>query len=431
MATQETEQKAKRSPPVRLPRPVRWLREALALSVWGLVVVHLLLTDLGDLIAASNPILESILRYRLLVGLGFVAAFWLLLGNRVFLLFFGYILAYPFVLIIWTIPKFAFRNWAVAIAFSPAIHSVLTTFRASFVLFTTALIASFVVCLANEPALIMLGMFLAGGYLVAHYVRRFRVAFSPSTVFADVGGAVRKAWDSIRESAWLTRPKGDPESEQYQQQFGQSLLQIYMTTAALHFLAARLKEVIESRKLDLYFVGSLVYTFALTTVVFGVEYFGLERLHPGSFSGADSPTLMSFIGFSFSTIMTSDISPLNPASGLAQLLSYFQLFGSLLIIVLLVFVVLTSIRERYRQDLGTVVEELGAAADRGAQLIQQNYDLTISSAEAWLLEHNAEITRWVLRVRYGEERAKQIPGYTEPSSNSAVPADAAKGPPRG
>lgn len=415
IAAQGTDQKSKASPPLRLPKPVRWLREVLAFSAWALAITHLLVADLSTLITGSAPILESILHYRLLVGLGCIAAFWILLGNRIFILFFGYILAYPFVLLLWTIPKFAFRNWAVAIAFSPAIHSILTTFRASFVLFTTALIASFAVCLANESAVVALGMFLTGGYLIVHYIRRFRVAFSPSTVFADVGGAVRKAWDAIRESTWAARPEGDPQSERYQQQFGQSLLQMYMTTVGLHFLAARLKEVIESRKLDLYFIGSLVYTFALTTVIFGVEYFGLERLYPGSFTGVDSPGLMTFIGYSFSTIMTSDISPLKPSSDLAQLLSYFQLFGSLLIIVLLVFVVLTSIRERYRQDLGVVVEELGAAADRATVLIEENYELTIASAEAWLLEHNAQLARWLLRLRYGEERAKQIPGYSEPA----------------
>ena len=372
MATEKREHSKKDSPPLRLPKPVRWLREGLALLGWGLALTQLFVVDVGTLVTGQIPLVEPVLRYRLLVGLGSLALLWVVLGNRVFFLFFGYIVVYPFVVVLWTIPKFAFRNWAVAIAFSPAIHSILTTFRSSFAMFTIALLGSFGVCLAEGPAILALCMVLVGGYLIRHYIRRFRVAFSPSTVFADVGGAVRRAWDAVRESQWAARPKGDRNSEQYQQQFGQSLLQMYMTTAALYFLAARLKEVIESRKLDLYFLGSLVFTFALTTAVFAVEYFGVERLRPGSFVGVDSPGLLDFVGFSFSTLMTSDISPLRPNSGTAQLLSYFQLFGSLLIIVLLVFVVLTSIRERYRQDLGGVVEELGAAGDRAAALIEAN-----------------------------------------------------------
>lgn len=407
-------EKTKITPPWHLSEPVRWLREILAISAWALVITHLLGVDLKFLNLSLSPMLESVLRYRLLVGLGCMAVFWVLLGNRIFIFFFGYILAYPFVLVLWTLPKFAFRNWAVAIAFSPAIYSTLANFRSSFVLFTTALIASFIVCLNSEPILLVLGMVLTGCYLIVHYFRRFRVAFSPSTAFADVGGVVRKVGEVLGKCTWATRPEGDSESELYHQEFSQRLTQIYMITGCLYFLAARFKEVVESRKLDLYFIGSLVYTFALTTVVFGVEYFGLERLYPGSFSGIDSPGLIEFIGFSFSTIMTSDISPLKPSSGLAQLFSYFQLFGSLLIVVLLVFIVLTSIRERYRQDLDSVVEELGVAADRGAILIEKNYELPIAAAEAFLLEHNAQVARWLLRLRYGENQAKEIPGYSKP-----------------
>jgi hypothetical protein len=190
--------------------------------------------------------------------------------------------------------------------------------------------------------------------------------------------------------------------------------------------------VIESRKLDLYFVGSLLFTFLLTALVFAVEYLGLERLAPGSFAGVVGPGFLDFIGFSFSTLMTAEVSQLRAYSGVAQVLTYFQLFASLLIIVLLVFIILTSIRERYRDDLNDAVEELGAAEATAAALIEANYELTIEAVEAWLLEHNPLIVRWLLRLRYGEERAKEIPGYSESvereSANSAATtgSDAAK-----
>jgi len=414
MTEEKKEKKVKTFQRLRLPKLVRWLREAIAFSVWGSVFIHLLVVDFSTLLPEQSPVLELLLHYRLLIGMGTTAVFWLILGNRRFLLFFGYIFAYPFVLLLWSIPTLALRNWATAVAFSPAIYSILVAFRVNLAMFSIALVASFITCLSNMQQLVALGMFLTGVYLIVHYIRRFRVAFSPSTVFADVGGMVRKVWDGLQESPWTARPEGEPETKEYQNQYGQNLLQMYMMTAGLYFLAARLREVIESRKLDLYFLGSLVYTFALTTVIFGIEYLGLERLYPGSFSGITSPGLMNFIGYSLSTIMTSDISPLKPTSNWAQVASYAQLLGSLLIIVLLVFVVLTSIRERYRQDLGGVVEELGSAADQSALLIEKNYDLTIASTEAWLLEHNVLIARWCLRLRYGEEGAKQIPGYSEP-----------------
>jgi len=417
MATQTTEQQEKVPPFLPLPRPVKWVREVFAVALWALVMTHLLVVDLKILMTAQVPLVDVVLRYRLLVVLGCIAILWLTLGNRRFILFVGFIIAYPIVVVLWKFPKLVFRNWAVAIAFLPAIHSIFTNFRTSFTFFTIALIAIFLVCLADQNGLIVLGMLLTGAYLLIHYFRRFRLAFLPSTIFTHVSSTVQETWEKIRESPWAGPQKGDRRSEEFQQKLGQNLLIMYMTTAGLYFLTARLKEVIDSRKLDLYLVGSLVYTFALTIVVFGVEYYGLERLHPGSFTGVSSPGLVDFIGLSFSTIMTASISPLKAISGLAQLASYLQLLGSLLIIILLVFIVLTSIRERYRRDLDGVVEELGSAAERAAALIEGNYELTIASAEELLLKQNKSFARWLLRLRYGEEGAKEIPGYSASPPN--------------
>ncbi len=386
----------------RLPIAIRWLREATAILLWLAILMQLFIFDLGSWIAEQVPASVFLFRYRFFILLGVVALLWFVLGNRRFLLSFGYITAYPFVITAWIIPRFILRNWAVAIAFSPAIHSILSRLRSSFILLSVAIVSAFVICLVTNRVLVVVCMGFLAVYLVTHYFRRFRMAFSPSTVFADVGTIVRKAWENLRESIPAQRPEGvDQESQEYKQKLGQNLLSIYMITTVLHFLGERLREVVNSRKMDLYFVGSLMYTFFLTVVVFGIEYFGLERLAPGSFTGIEKPSLFDFLGLSFSALMTSDISPLKPASSIAQVASYIQLFGSLLIIVLLVFIILTSIRERYRQDLDGVVNELWSASERVGGLLEANYELTVAGAEAWLLEFNptATPTKWLRKLR--------------------------------
>jgi hypothetical protein len=148
------------------------------------------------------------------------------------------------------------------------------------------LISSFVICLASNETLVIACMAFLVVYLVMHFFRRFRVAFSPSTVFADLNGGIPKVWDGIKEKTMTKRPEGlDPESNEYKQKVGQNLLMMYMWTTGLYFLAERLREVSNSRKLDHYFLGSLHYTFFLTSVVFALEYLGLERIVPGSFVG--------------------------------------------------------------------------------------------------------------------------------------------------
>lgn len=52
-------------------------------------------------------------------------------------------------------------------------------------------------------------------------------------------------------------PQGlEPESEEYKKKAGEKLLWLYGTTTLLLFLSERVREVLNSRKLDLYFVGS-------------------------------------------------------------------------------------------------------------------------------------------------------------------------------
>jgi len=399
---------------LRLPAPLRWVREVVALFVWGLAFTLLFVFDVARYLATRLPGLDWALRFRFLVLLGIIAGLWLLLGNRRFMLFVGYVIAYPFVVAFWLLPRVLFRNWAVVVAFSPAVHSILTTFRSSFVLFSAALISSFVICLAPSPSVVITCMVFLGFYLVVHFFRRFRVAFLPSTVFADVSGAIRNTWNRVKDFEMTKRPEGlDLKSDEYKQKFGQNLLMMYVMTTGLYVLGERLREVINSRKLDLYFLGSLVYTFFLTSLVFALEYLGLERVAPGSFIGVPEPRFFQFLGLSFSTLMTSDISPLKAASGLAQAGAYIELFGSLLIIVLLAFVVLTSIRERYKQDLDGVVNELGAASQSIGGFLEANYDLTIAGAEAWLLAFNPPVTKWFLKLRHGEQRAREISGSVE------------------
>jgi len=404
---------------------MRWFRELLAACFWAIAITHLFVFDIDVLLLKYLPWMGSVVRYRLPIGLGCALSLWFFLGHQRFLLFFSYMVFYPFVILLWKVPRSLFKNWAVVVAFSPAVHSFTATFRTRVLLLTVALIASLAVCLARPWPLIALGMLGTGVFLISHYIRRFRVAFSPSTVFADIGGAVSRSWETIRVSEWASLPEGDADSEEYKKQYGQNLLSMYFTTAGLEFLAECLNDIVKSRKLDLYFIGLLIHTFALTILIFGIEYFGLERIQPGSFLGTTSPGFWDFLGLSFSTIMTSGISPLKPASSLAQLLSYVQLFGGLLLLVLLVFLILTSIRERYRQDFSSIVDELHSCGDRAAALIEKNYELTITSAEAWLLEHYSMTVRWLLRLKYGEEGARRIPGYSEPVAQEAPPPDSA------
>lgn len=386
-----------------------WLREAAALLTWGIFLAQLFVFDVWGHLATTFPVAEPVLRYPFLLVLAITAALWAVLGNRRFRLFIGYVTLYPLVLLLWKLPRLLARNWAVLVVFAPAIHSTFTTFRSSFILFTVALVASFLVCLSANSYVVIGGMVVLAIYLLVHYARRFHIAFSPSTVFADVAGALRKSSEGANWRSWQKCPAGlDRRSKEYKEKHGSDLLGAYFTSVALYFVGERVQQVIKSRKLDLYLIGSLIYTFILTTIIFALLFLGLEHVIPSSFANASQATLVDFLGYSFAALMTADISQITPTTGLARAFAYAELVGSLAILVLLVFIRMTSTRERYQEDLDRVVSELGTMSRRLEHAIEENFELSLAGAESWLLEFNNELMWIALSLRYGRDRARQM-----------------------
>ena len=115
-----------------------------------------------------------------------------------------------------------------------------------------------------------------------------------------------------------------------------------------------------------------------------------------------------FVGFSFSTLMTSSISTISPATGIAQVLTYTQLFVSLLLIVLLVFIILTSIREKYKKDLDDLLIGLEGAHDKSRDYVEANFELTADALESVLIEKNEQIMKLLLGFKYGKPAAESM-----------------------
>ena len=247
---------------IHLSALTRVIREIVAVVLWLAILIQLFVIDISGYVSTYLPAGEFVIRFRFLILLAVIAISWPVLRNRRFVLIIGFIIGYPLVLFFWRIPRLLFRNWPLVVVFAPAIHHVATTFKVSFLLFVAALVSSFIVCLVSSKVLVVSCVIILCIYLIRHYVRRFRMAFSPSTVFADASGHFRNIWKKIKCSDMYEFPKGlAPESDEYKQKLGQKLLGIYASTTFLHIVGERLREIVNSRKLDLYFVGSLLYKY--------------------------------------------------------------------------------------------------------------------------------------------------------------------------
>lgn len=348
---------AEATAPFRLLLWGRVLRGLVAVSIWVILILDTFVIDLIGPALANSPAAAELFRYRFLILLGVTAGAAVILPRPKFLATVGYVLVYPLIVLVWIIPKAVARNWPLLVVFLPALHSLISNLRINFVLLTLALMSATTVVVAESRAATITAMALLLLYLARHFAMRVRAAFAPSTVFANIGAAMRGFWETVKSTADTIDVSGvAPGSEEYEKALAQNLLNRYLAAALLHRVARRLRVLHETRQLDLYFVAALLYTFVLTAAIYGFVYIGLLRVDPTSFSAAPSPIEM--IGYSVGTMLHFQLSDIRPLSFVAQMLTYSELFASIAIGLLLVFIVFTSTRERYRSDLASIADEL-------------------------------------------------------------------------
>lgn len=178
---------------------------------------------------------------------------------------------------------------------------------------------------------------------------------------------------------------------------------VYMLFTAVFLTTDWISRQIRTKRIDLYFVASLIYTFTVTTGVFALEYYGLSRLEPASFS-VDNPGFFNLLSLSFCTLMTSaDLALVKPSSTMAIFISQLNLLCSFLIVGLFLTIVLTSIRERYAFDLNTLVSQLDLINEEVGAFLLKSYKLSLVKLEEFLIENEPNAVKLMLRLRYGRD----------------------------
>jgi len=109
------------------------------------------------------------------------------------------------------------------------------------------------------------------------------------------------------------------------------------------------------------------------------------------------------------------------------------LIAALLLLVIVVFVVLTCIRERYREDVEITISELKKGAELIEGHIQQQYKLTIFDVELKALVQHRPVVNYFRRCRGLQEiQAEGVSQTSEPeckteSADSSKPSLAQPG----
>jgi len=373
------------------------LRELIAATLWIFAFTKLFVYDVDQFfVDRFAPVLYPLLEYRFFLLVAFIAFSWLTLGNRRFRIIVAYVLFYPLVILLWRIPKLAVRNWATAIVFAPAIESFVTTFKVRFIAGSFAMLAALGIATISEQYVLVAAMIVLFLYLCAHYVLRLRVAFQPSIVLADIsllGDVWKRILSDLKTKETQDTAGLDPSSDEFGKKHIANLRRLVFYNLMCTSVAKKLKEVVSSHKTDLYFLGALAYTFVLTVVIFSFEYFALYKIQPTSFSTVGTVSFLTLLVFSFNTILTAELATVAPADTTAVVFANLELLAGLIIFVILLFVILTSKRERYRQDMTNLIEQLDTGAQKFAGFMETEFKVSLSEAQEKIESEQPEFSK--------------------------------------
>jgi hypothetical protein len=99
-------------------------------------------------------------------------------------------------------------------------------------------------------------------------------------------------------------------------------------------------------------------------------------------------SIWSFILFSFNVILTTEFSRITPISDIALSLATLELFAGVITLIFFVYVLLTSSRERYREDLRNLVRGLTQSSKEIERFLEKSLKMRLIDAEEKIIEHD-------------------------------------------
>jgi len=361
-------------------------------------MIKILAYDIEDEIIRHFPWMNPLFRFRFFIIVALVAVALLLLNRKGFRHTILFIAFYPLVLFGWRVPKLLWRNWAITLIFLPTIVAFASTIKRRFIVAAVAILSAFTIVIASQRYLIGTAMALLLAFLIIHYVDRFRFAYGGSEILRDLAdkfaSGQQKDFDAFRNKEMKEANSLDRDSDEFRKKHTQNLQSLFMKNLVLNALHKRLDRA--TRISDLSLLAMFLYTFLLTMIVFGFEYFGLRQIEPASFTGSGRDSFLAYALFSFTVLVRSTVASIVPASDHARQLMIVEVITGFVLLIILFWVILTSTRQRHHDNLKTVVIEISKVGPAVVNFIREEFQLTLLEAEAQIIAENPEFRGTIL-----------------------------------
>ena len=310
-------------------------------------------------------------------------------------------LGYPLVLLVWHLPRHAWKRWPFLVVFAPAVYGAVVWLRVTLLAYVAAAIAVVVIATQRDRRFVVPAMVVLALLLLFRFYRAIREA-PGANVFARLTDTAAKLRATIENGTWdggvdaqgKPRPLVSPITLD-----PKSPPTLYMFHCAAGYISRRVAAVARGRRYNTLLVLDWLHAFALTISVYAVEYWALFRIAPESYTQVSGSGLLQFFVYSLTTFTSSSISPIVAATMTAQVIASTETLSMVFLLVTCVFSLFTARRDSYREDLDLFTRALGEVASAIEGRIFKVYSLSTEAVEAVLLTHNAQVVNLLRRSR--------------------------------
>lgn len=346
------------------------------------------------LIESYAPSLGLIINYRLVIILSLVVISWLILGNDEFLKLFFFVLFYPVILLLWTIPTGLLirKNWFWIFTYISGFISTITNFKKNLILITVFLISTSFILNSNNQLVIYASGALLLFISLFIIARKAYFAFSPSAIFAINTKTIVNYLEKNSLGQYLLENNSEKEEESNEElvteiekteqddEIPEKVPLLILTNRTLYFIAEKLKRFKESRVYVVFFIISLLFTFAVSVVLFSLINYGIYKLDPASFSMSGYEGYFIFLYYSFNALIMNSISAVEPLSFLSMTINMVQIFYGIVLIVILIGIIISVNTQKYKDDIDQVIYAFDMQSEDVEKILELNFKMSIHQA---------------------------------------------------
>ncbi|MGD0510439.1 MAG: hypothetical protein ABSA33_01230 [Candidatus Micrarchaeaceae archaeon] len=376
----------------------RYLAHPVAILFWLYAITQVFVYDLDSFLRSRFPLIVWIVKFKFPFILGIIALVWSFTKSTEILLWFLYIVLYPLILLVWTVPRFIWkqRSWNLTFAYVNTILSTTKSLKYSAITFALIIIETLLVIKSSSPPILWLAVGLSLVTVATAFVHRFTLIFKPSLLYQAhskiTAGILRfgkktfAVEKSLKELPADTRMQTMTESQRTT--WAGNLQFAIILNRGCKFISRKIEDYQRSRLSTVFYALNFIMLMAVSILMFSVINFGIYKIDPGNFNVTTKPNFFIFFFYSANTIWGHGISEVVAASTLSRVFFLAELFITFLLVVILI-TLWTSVRnEREADEIRQTISSIRKQGDEMALFIRDEYGFSVDDAIACLVALN-------------------------------------------